>query len=85
MKPEDPNKFIEEFGQGKRQRKQVNYNDELPESQWLKIFEQGGDPSEEVDRLKKRRAEAKADEGESTKRRKLDHYLEDDEEPSDEI
>jgi hypothetical protein len=31
-KPEDPNKIIDEFGLGKRQRKQVNYNDEIPES-----------------------------------------------------
>ena len=31
VKPEDPNKLIEEFGMGKRQRKQVNYNDEISE------------------------------------------------------
>ena len=45
IKPEDPNRVIQEFGQGKRQRKQVNYNDEFSEGQWLKIIEQGGDPS----------------------------------------
>lgn len=31
VKPDDPNKLIEEFGMGKRQRKQVNYNDEMSE------------------------------------------------------
>jgi hypothetical protein len=30
-KKEDPNKFIQEFGMGKRQRKQVNYNEEFSE------------------------------------------------------
>ncbi len=43
-KPEDPDKFIQEFGAGKRQRKQVNYNEEFSEAQFLKIIEQGGDP-----------------------------------------
>lgn len=38
-KPEDPNKFIQEFGAGKRTRKQVNYNEEFSEGQWLKIIE----------------------------------------------
>lgn len=43
IKPEDPNKMIQELGAGKRQRKQVNYNDEISEGQWLKIIESGGD------------------------------------------
>ena len=55
-KKEDPNKLIEEFGMGKRQRKQVNYNDEFSEGQWLKIIEQGGDPSVEADRIRRKRA-----------------------------
>ena len=88
-KPEDPNKLIEEFGHGKRLRKQVNYNDELPESQWLKIIEQGGDPSDEVDRIRKRKQGGKTglkqddlsigsdEESGLSKRRKLDIYQDD--------
>ena len=38
-KPEDPDKFIQEFGAGKRQRKTVNYSEELSEGQWLKMVE----------------------------------------------
>ena len=76
-KPEDK-VALDEFGLGKRQRKQVNYSDEIPESQWVRIFEQGGDPQEEAERLRKKRAE-----GDSEKRRKLDRYMEDDEDPSE--
>jgi len=32
IKPEDPNKNQGEYGMGKRQRKQVNYNDEISEN-----------------------------------------------------
>lgn len=74
-KPENK-EALDEFGLGKRQRKQVNYSDEIPESQWVRIFEQGGDPQEEVERLRRKRAE----QGDSGKRRKLDHYVEDEEE-----
>jgi hypothetical protein len=43
-KPEEPCKInLDECGQGKRERKKVNYNDELTESQWAKIIDQGGD------------------------------------------
>ena len=38
-KPEDPDKFIQEFGAGKRQRKTVNYSEEFSEGQWLKIID----------------------------------------------
>lgn len=31
IKPDDPDKLAEEFGMGKRIRKQVNYNDEVSE------------------------------------------------------
>ena len=31
IKPEDPAKSIQEFGLGKRQRKQVNYSDGMSE------------------------------------------------------
>ncbi len=44
-KPEDPDKLVLEFGAGKRQRKQINYNEEFSEAQFLKIIEQGGDPA----------------------------------------
>lgn len=39
VKPDDPNKLVEEFGMGKRQRKQINYNDEMSDGQWLKMIE----------------------------------------------
>ena len=58
-KPEDPNKLAQDFGMGKRQRKQVNYNDDISEGQWLKIIEQGGDISQEVEKIKKKKMEAK--------------------------
>lgn len=31
-KPEDPEKLVLEFGAGKRQRKQINYNEEFSEA-----------------------------------------------------
>ena len=40
---------------GKRQRKQVNYNDEISEGQWLKIIESGADINQEVEKIRKRR------------------------------
>jgi Snf2-ATP coupling, chromatin remodelling complex len=75
-KPEDPDKFIQEFGAGKRQRKQVNYNEEFSEGQWLKIIEQGGDPAQEAEKIRKRRMEGGLpdEDGDSNKRRKLDYY-----------
>ena len=60
-KPEDPNKLAQEFGMGKRQRKQVNYNDDISEGQWLKIIESGADINEEVEKIKKRRAQQDKD------------------------
>ena len=54
-KPEDPDKLVLEFGAGKRQRKQINYNEEFSEAQFLKIIEQGGDPAQEAEKLRKRR------------------------------
>jgi hypothetical protein len=54
-KPEDPNKLVQEFGHGKRQRKQVNYNDDLSEAQFLKTIEIGGDLNEEAERQRRRR------------------------------
>ena len=59
IKPEDPNKIVEEFGMGKRQRKQVNYNDEISEGQWLKIIENGGDINQEVERIRKKKLDLK--------------------------
>jgi len=58
IKPEDPNKNQGEYGMGKRQRKQVNYNDEISENQWLKIIEQGGDVNQEIEKKRKRKREA---------------------------
>jgi hypothetical protein len=57
-KPEDPDKFIQEFGAGKRDRKKVNYNEEFSEGQWLKIIEQGADPQEEAEKIRRRREAA---------------------------
>jgi len=37
-KPEQESSTIE-YGLGKRQRKQVNYNDEISERQWLNMIE----------------------------------------------
>ena len=44
---------------GKRQRKQVNYNDEIPEGQWLRIIEAGGDPNQEMEKKKRKKNELK--------------------------
>lgn len=74
-KPEDPDKFLQEFGAGKRQRKTVNYNEEFSEGQWLKIIEEGGDPQAEAEKIRKRREMGELDvdgqDGLGSKRRKL--------------
>ena len=72
-KPEDTNKFAVEF-MGKRQRKQVNYNDDISEGQWLKIIESGGDPNQEIEKIKKKRMEQKErpQSIQPQKRRKID-------------
>ena len=70
-KPEDPS-LQQELGLGKRKRNQVNYNDEISEGQWLKIIDQGGDPNEEVEKIRKRRQEA-AEAG-VVKRQKVGEY-----------
>lgn len=35
---------MEQYGLGKRKRAEVNYREEMSESQWLQIIEDGGDP-----------------------------------------
>ena len=85
--PEDPDKLIQEFGAGKRQRKTVNYNDEFSEGQWLKIIEQGGDPQAEAEKIRKRRemGDGQDSDGLGSKRRKLnDGFAEDKDEYDDE-
>lgn len=78
-KPEDPDKLVIDFGSGKRQRKQINYNEEFSEAQFLKIIEQGGDPAQEAEKLRKRRQDgADGFDGDLQKRRKLDHYIDPD-------
>jgi len=42
------------YGSGKRERKQVIYDDDLTESQWTKMVEEGKDPQVE---MKKKRDE----------------------------
>jgi hypothetical protein len=42
-------------------RKQVNYNDEISEGQWLKIIEAGGDPNSELAKMRKRKADGEAE------------------------
>ena len=46
--------LTKDYGAGKRERKQVIYDDDLTESQWTKMVEDGKDPQIE---LKKRRDE----------------------------
>ena len=83
-KPEDPDKFITDFGAGKRQRKQVNYNEEFSEAQFLKIIEQGGDPAQEAEKLRKRRADGgDGFDHELSKRRRLDQYQDPESEEED--
>lgn len=86
-KPEDPDNFIQEYGARKRRRKEVNYNEELSEGQWLKIIEQGGDPQEEAEKIRSRRKEMEdglANDGIPDKRRKLDGGFDDEDEYDDE-
>jgi hypothetical protein len=87
--PEDPNKLIQEFGAGKRQRKTVNYNEEFSEGQWLKIIEQGIDPQAEAEKIRNRRREMgeSAVDGLAGKRRKLNDgngYAEDEDDYDEE-
>lgn len=83
-KPEDPDKLVLEFGAGKRQRKQINYSEEISEAQFLKIIEQGGDPAEEAEKLRKRKMDGgDGFDVELQKRRKLDHYQDPDSSEND--
>jgi len=71
-KPED--NLMEDYGLGKRQRKQVNYFEEFTDNQFAKIIESGKDVNEEIQRIKRGKKQVKADTSESgsiTKRRKV--------------
>ena len=55
VRPQEQDVAMEECGVGKRSRKTVNYNDELTETQWAKIIDQGGDLNEEIERAREKR------------------------------
>mmetsp|Transcript_27928 Transcript_27928/g.26967 ORF Transcript_27928/g.26967 Transcript_27928/m.26967 type:complete len:273 (+) Transcript_27928:2794-3612(+) len=69
QKPENPDKLALEYGLGKRQRKQVNYNDEMSDRQWLSMIESG---VEEGDKKKKKKQASKEDSDTMSKGRRLD-------------
>ena len=55
MRPQEQEVAAQDCGFGKRSRKKVNYNDELTETQWAKIIDQGGDLNEEIERAREKR------------------------------
>ncbi len=49
--------MIKEYGRGNRQRKQVNYTEDLSDNVWMKMLEDGLDPSEMNERAEEYREE----------------------------
>ena len=56
------------FGRGTRQRKEVNYSEELTEKEWLKAVEDGNlEETQEAKRIRKKRKQDKGEAGDDSK------------------
>lgn len=59
------------FGRGTRQRKEVNYSEELTEKEWLKAVEDGNlEETQEAKRMRKKRKQDKGEVGDESKSKK---------------
>jgi len=55
IKIEDTNLRLEDFGAGKRERKTINYADDLTDAQFVKILSEGKDMNEEKEKIRKKK------------------------------